>query len=105
MKQEIRSCNSCGAALDAGYRGEHQEKKGKYNAGRLLMEPDNRIAVTLPQLKQANEWLNKQTRNLSFDNNAIVESINIKGLKKKVYACFLHVESAALALESRSDRG
>ncbi|KAJ0075685.1 hypothetical protein Patl1_33777 [Pistacia atlantica] len=92
------------AALDAGFQGGNQEKKGKYNAGRMLMEPDNHIAVTLSQLKHANEWLDKQTRNLSSDNNALVETI--EGLKKKVYACLLlHVDSAALALENRSDRG
>ncbi|KAJ0008148.1 hypothetical protein Pint_29283 [Pistacia integerrima] len=92
------------AALDAGFRGGNQEKKGKYNAGRMLMEPDNHIAVTLSQLKHANEWLDKQTRNLSSDNNALVETI--EGLKKKVYACLLlHVDSAASALENRSDRG
>ncbi|XP_031272532.1 uncharacterized protein LOC116131006 [Pistacia vera] len=92
------------AALDAGFRGGNQEKKGKYNAGRMLMEQDNHIAVTLSQLKHANEWLDKQTRNLSSENNALVETI--EGLKKKVYACLLlHVDSAASALENRSDRG
>ncbi|XP_044496088.1 uncharacterized protein LOC123218642 isoform X2 [Mangifera indica] len=91
------------AALEAGFRGGNQEKKGKYNAGRLLMEPDSHIAVTLSQLKHATEWLDKQTRNLSSDNNALVETI--EGLKKKVYACLLlHVDSAASALENKSDR-
>lgn len=87
-------------ALDAGFR---VEKKGKDSVGRR-MEPDNHIAVTLSQLKQANEWLDKVKTNFSLDKNGLDETV--ERLKKKVYACLLvHVESAASALEGRSDRG
>lgn len=90
------------AALDTGFRVGNQEKKGKYTAGRLL-EADNQIALALSQLKHANGWLDKLRSNLSSDNNGIVETID--RLKQKVYACLLlHVDSAASALENRSDR-
>lgn len=86
-------------ALDAGFR---VEKKGKESMGRRV-EPDNHIAVTLSQLKQAKEWLDKVKTNFSLEKNGLDETV--ERLKKKVYACLLvHVESAASALESRSDR-
>lgn len=92
------------AALDAGFRAGNQEKKGKYTTANRLMEPDNHIAVTLSQLKHANEWLEKLRSNLSSENNGMTETIN--RLKQKVYACLLlHVDSAASALENRADRG
>ncbi|TXG68237.1 hypothetical protein EZV62_003172 [Acer yangbiense] len=92
------------AALDAGFRvGNQETKKGKYSTGRLVMEPDNHIAVKLSQLKHANEWLDKLRNNLSSENNGLVDTID--RLKQKVYGCLLlHVDSAALALENRSDR-
>lgn len=87
------------ASLDAGFRAGNQEKKGKYNTGRLVMEADNSIAVTLSQLKQANEWLDK----IKNSDDGVNETI--ERLKKKVYGCLLlHVDSAAFALENRSDR-
>ncbi|KAI8544740.1 hypothetical protein RHMOL_Rhmol08G0318400 [Rhododendron molle] len=86
-------------ALDAGFR---VEKKGNESMGRRG-EPDNHIAVTLSQLKQANEWLDKVKTNFSSEKNGLDETV--ERLKKKVYACLLvHVESAASALESRSER-
>lgn len=89
------------AALDAGFRLNCQEKKGKNNATRRV-EPDNHIAITLSQLKNANEWLEKLKSNSSSENE-LMETID--QLKKKVYSCLLvHVESAATALENRSDR-
>lgn len=90
-------------ALDTGFHLKPQEKKGKDSAGRRN-EPDNHIAVTLSQLKKANEWLDKLKNNISSDNTGLVG--NVDRLKQKVYACLLvHVESAASALENRSDRG
>lgn len=89
-------------ALDAGFRKGNQDKKGRNNAGRQT-EADNHIAVALSQLKQANEWLDKLKGNLSSAESGSRETID--RLKKKVYSCLLvHVESAASALESRSDR-
>ncbi|KAK6914653.1 Protein of unknown function DUF936, plant [Dillenia turbinata] len=83
-------------ALNDGFRVGNQEKKGKERK----LEPDNHIAVTLSQLKQANEWLDKLKNNMSSDN-ALAERVD--QLKQKVYACLLvHVDSAASALENRS---
>lgn len=91
------------AALDVGFHLNTQEKKGKDIAGRRN-EPDNHIAVTLSQLKKANEWLDKLKSNSSSEDDGLVETVN--RLKHKVYSCLLvHVESAATALENRSDRG
>lgn len=89
-------------ALDGGFRVGTQEKKGKDSVGQR-MEPENHIALTLSQLKQANEWLEKIRNNLGSENNALLETID--QLKQKLYACLLlHVDSAASALENRSDR-
>ncbi|KAK6911822.1 Protein of unknown function DUF936, plant [Dillenia turbinata] len=83
-------------ALIAGFRAGNQEKKGKERK----LEPDNHIAVTLSQLKQANEWLDEFKNNMSSDN-PLAERVD--QLKQKVYACLLvHVDSAASALENRS---
>ncbi|KAK2970030.1 hypothetical protein RJ640_008370 [Escallonia rubra] len=91
------------AALDAGFQVGNQEKKGKDGVARQ-MEPNNHIAVALSQLKQANEWLDRLGSNLNSEKNGLLETID--RLKQKVYACLLvHVDSAASALESRSDRG
>lgn len=91
------------AALDVGFRLNNQEKKGKDSTGRRN-DPDNHIAVTLSQLKKANEWLDKLKRNSSSEHIGLVETVD--RLKQKVYSCLLvHVESAATALENRSDRG
>ena len=84
-------------ALDIGFRVVTQEKKGKDGAG-WQMEPDNHIAVTLSQLKHANEWLDKLRSKLSLENDGLAETV--EQLKQKVYSCLLaHVESAASALE------
>lgn len=86
-------------ALEGGFRVGTQEKKGKDRR----TEPDNHIAVALSQLKQANEWLDKLKTNSSSEKNELSETV--QHLKQKIYACLLvHVDSAALALESRSDR-
>ncbi|CAN1169089.1 hypothetical protein LINPERHAP2_LOCUS28202 [Linum perenne] len=92
-------------ALDSGFRVPVQERKGKGGGrGRLMEAENNQIAVTLSQLKHANDWLDKLRNNLNAETNApLIE--NIDCLKKKVYACLLaHVDSAALALENQADR-
>ncbi|XP_004305766.1 PREDICTED: uncharacterized protein LOC101315368 [Fragaria vesca subsp. vesca] len=88
------------AELDAGgFHLNTQEKKGKESAARRN-EPDNHIAVTLSQLKNSNEWLDKLKTSLSSESSGLVETVD--RLKQKVYACLLvHVESAASALENR----
>ncbi|KAL4292095.1 hypothetical protein GQ457_14G007510 [Hibiscus cannabinus] len=86
-------------ALDVGFRIGSQEKKGKTGTGRLT-EQDNHIAVTLSQLKYANEWLGEVRNSLSTDNNGMMETV--ERLNQKVYTCLLsHVDSAATALENR----
>ncbi|RVW52183.1 hypothetical protein CK203_077866 [Vitis vinifera] len=71
------------------------EKKSKEIVGRR-MEPDNHIAVTLSQLKHANEWLDKLRSKLSSENNELVKTID--RLKQKIYACLLaHVDSAGIS--------
>ncbi|KAI3463205.1 hypothetical protein Pfo_019868 [Paulownia fortunei] len=86
-------------ALEIGFRGGGQEKKGKESAARVL-EQNNHIALTLSQLKQANEWLDKLRSNSSSEKTEFLETID--RLKQKVYACLLvHIDSAASALESR----
>lgn len=89
-------------ALETGFRVDTQDKKGKDNAGRRV-EPENHIAVTLSQLKHANELLDKMKSRTSSENKEQVE--NIEQLKQKVYSCLLvHIDSAASALENRSGR-
>ncbi|KAL0463776.1 UNVERIFIED_CONTAM: hypothetical protein Slati_0265200 [Sesamum latifolium] len=91
--------NFLGEALEIGFRGGSQEKKGKESAARVV-EQNNHIASTLSQLKQANEWLDKLRSNSSSEKSELLETID--RLKQKVYACLLvHVDSAASALESR----
>lgn len=81
-------------ALNSGFRPH--EKKGKGNAG------NNQIAATLSQLKRVNEWLDQFRGNLNSDSNALIETVD--RLKQKVYACLLvHIDSAASALENKSD--
>lgn len=88
-------------ALDCGFK---VEKKAKDSAGRRT-EPNNHIAITLSQLKQANEWLDRLKGNLVAEKAHQGAADRVDKLKKKVYACLLvHVDSAASALESRSDR-
>ncbi|XP_057549249.1 uncharacterized protein LOC130827528 isoform X2 [Amaranthus tricolor] len=94
------------AALDTGFRVD--KKIGKDHIGRKSLEPNNHIAVTLSQLKQANEWLDKlkgSVHNISAQSKDYGVLERVDKLKKKVYACLLvHIDSAASALESRSDR-
>lgn len=92
-------------ALDAGFHVAAQEKKGKDFAAQRMEPENNHIAVALSQLKHANEWLDILRSKLSSeDTNELVETVD--RLKQKIYACLLaHVDSAASALENRSNRG
>ncbi|CAA0382382.1 unnamed protein product [Arabidopsis thaliana] len=98
LKRETRSwfLKFLEDALDTGLHATVPEKKGKTKGARLA-EPDNHIAETLSQLKQANEWLEKvKNDNLSSDNSLLE---NIERLKKKIYSCLLlYVDSAASAI-------
>lgn len=89
--------------LDAGFSGVSQEKgkETKDIAGRKVVQA-NHIALTLSQLKHANDWLDKLRSSLnSEDEEGLLESVD--RLKRKVYSCLLvHIDSAALALENRA---
>lgn len=90
-------------ALDAGFHTKSMEKKSKEIAGRRMGpdNEDNHIALTLSQLKHANDWLDKLRSKLSSENSELVKTID--RLKQKIYACLLALaDSAASALESRS---
>ncbi|KAI7752268.1 hypothetical protein M8C21_012781 [Ambrosia artemisiifolia] len=103
-------------ALDVGFQmgnlETHVKGKGKThnnnnnNNVATKSEPNSQIAVTLSQLKLANEWLDNLRNKLMMlqqKNGVQVETID--RLKQKIYSCLLvHVDSAALALENKSDR-
>ncbi|KAI3512483.1 hypothetical protein L1887_19799 [Cichorium endivia] len=96
-------------ALDVGFQlGNLEAVKGKgknqNNVGNKT-EPNSQIAVTLSQLKHANEWVDKlRSKMISERKEDVVETID--RLKQKIYTCLLvHVDSAAFALEkNRQDR-
>ncbi|PWA71492.1 hypothetical protein CTI12_AA278440 [Artemisia annua] len=96
-------------ALDVGFQmGNLETVKGKgKNHGNVVNkpEPNSQIAVTLSQLKHANEWLDKLRSKMVLEKQEVhVETID--RLKQKIYTCLLvHVDSAAFALENRLDRG
>ncbi|KAJ9559762.1 hypothetical protein OSB04_004922 [Centaurea solstitialis] len=95
-------------ALDVGFQMgslETVKAKGKnHNHVANKTEPNSQIAVTLSQLKQANEWLDTLRSKMVLEKQDILLE-TIDGLKQKIYACLLvHVDSAAFALENRSDR-
>ncbi|XP_057797085.1 uncharacterized protein LOC131013097 isoform X1 [Salvia miltiorrhiza] len=88
-------------ALEFGFRGSSssQEKKGKESLARVL-EQNNHIALTLSQLKQANEWLDKVRSNSGLEKGEVLDRID--ELKQKVYACLLvNIDLAASALDTR----
>ncbi|KAL4560129.1 hypothetical protein LXL04_032278 [Taraxacum kok-saghyz] len=96
-------------ALDVGFKmGNLETVKGKgKNQNNVVNknEPNSQIAVTLSQLKQANEWLDGlRSKMVSERKEVVVETID--RLNQKIYTCLLvHVDSAAFALEkNRSDR-
>lgn len=73
-----------------------QERKGKESSARVL-EQNNHIALTLSQLKQANEWLDKAKSGSGLEVLGRIDE-----LKQKVYACLLvHIDFAASALDTR----
>ncbi|KAF9689819.1 hypothetical protein SADUNF_Sadunf01G0132200 [Salix dunnii] len=88
-----------------GFHVATQGKKGKDFATQRMDRENSHIAVTLSLLKHANEWLDKLRCKLtSEDINGIMETVD--RLKQKIYSCLLaHVDSAASALENRSNRG
>lgn len=91
--------------LDTGFRASAPESKGKDAFGRRAETKNNHIAVTLSQLKQASEWLDRFRGKLQSQNSGL-QLETVDRLKQKVYSSLLvHVESAATALETRSDRG
>ncbi|KVH97914.1 uncharacterized protein LOC112511755 [Cynara cardunculus var. scolymus] len=96
-------------ALDVGFQmGNLETVKGKgknHNNIANKTEPSSQIAVTLSQLKQANEWLDKLRSKMMLEEKQEMLVETIDGLKQKIYACLLvHVDSAAVALENRCDR-
>lgn len=104
MKQETRSwfLKFLEEAIDTGFHASVPEKKGKTKGARQA-EPDNHIAETLSQLKQANEWLDKVKNDHHSSDNSLLE--NIERLKKKIYSCLLlYVDSAASAMEYQQAR-
>ncbi|KAL7617445.1 hypothetical protein Lser_V15G01495 [Lactuca serriola] len=100
-------------ALDVGFQMGNLETvkgKGKINHNNNVgnkTEPNNQIAVTLCQLKLANEWLDKlRSKMMMISERKEVVVDTIDRLKQKIYTCLLvHVDSAAFALEkNRLDR-
>ncbi|KAF9615048.1 hypothetical protein IFM89_021619 [Coptis chinensis] len=90
-------------ALSSGFCVNTRDKKHKNGSMGQKLEQDDHIAVTLSQLKLTNDWLD-QLKMKALEDDGLAEIVN--KLKKKVYACLLgHVDSAASALENRSDRG
>lgn len=101
LTHETRSwfLNFLEEALELGFRGgcSSQEKKGKER----VVEQNNHIALTLSQLKQANEWLEKVRGSSGLEKGEVLLE-RIDELKQKVYACLLlHIDSAASALDTR----
>lgn len=92
------------AALDVGFQvNNNKENKSKGSTQRQEEATSNQIALTLSLLKHSNEWLDKLRGNLSSEKHGFGETVD--RLKQKLYACLLvHVDSAASALDSRSDR-
>ncbi|KAL6010520.1 hypothetical protein ACLOJK_000954 [Asimina triloba] len=90
-------------ALSKGLRHGSQPKKGKNGVARWRRaDSDDQIAVTLTQLKLANDWLERLQVEAGPENEGLEETVD--NLKQKIYACLLeNVDSAAMALESRSE--
>ncbi|XP_058108742.1 uncharacterized protein LOC131251800 [Magnolia sinica] len=89
-------------ALSTGFRQGAHLKKGKDGTRGRQVESDDRIAGTLSQLKHASDWLDQLRSKVGPENDGLAETVD--RLKQEIYACLLdHVDSAALALENRSD--
>ncbi|ONK75133.1 uncharacterized protein A4U43_C03F13710 [Asparagus officinalis] len=86
-------------ALDNGFKANLSMKKSnKRQESAHSKETDERIAVTLSQLKQASDWLDQ------MENEMIGSVDTVDRVKQKIYACLLgHMESAASALECRNN--
>lgn len=85
-------------ALDVGFQLNEQEYKKKARAVQQT-DTNNQIALTLSQLKHANELLDKLKSKSTLKKD--VETVD--RLKQKLYACLLlHVDSAASALGKSS---
>ncbi|KAK9056556.1 hypothetical protein SSX86_023918 [Deinandra increscens subsp. villosa] len=96
-------------ALDVGFQmGNLETVKGKgknQNNVASKTEPNSQIAVTLSQLKLANEWLDNLRNKMVLEREGGVQVETIDRLKRKIYSCLLvHVDSAALALENKTNR-
>ncbi|KAK1264066.1 hypothetical protein QJS04_geneDACA013549 [Acorus gramineus] len=90
------------SSLSSGFQVSGTQEKKRKDGG-LKKGSDSDIAITLSQLKQSNDWLNQLSGKLGSGNNDELEE-TINQLKQKIYTCLLnHVDSAALALENRSD--
>lgn len=90
-------------ALDSGFQSDsaRMKKNGKDRIGGHSKDSDEQLAMTLIQLKHANDWLDQLKTDASSENDQMQETIN--RLKRKIYDCLLrHVDSAATALESRT---
>ncbi|KAH0452855.1 hypothetical protein IEQ34_017179 [Dendrobium chrysotoxum] len=89
-------------ALDTGFHSDSRSKKGtKDRVIGNTKESEDKIAVTLSQLKQANDWLDQLLSEGGIEEEEVLSTI--ERLKLKVYSCLLgQVESAASALENRT---
>ncbi|EPS65300.1 hypothetical protein M569_09484, partial [Genlisea aurea] len=88
-------------AIDNGLKGGKNihEKHGKESSNQFL-EDDNSIALTLSQLKQATEWLDKIRSSSSSESTEYFERVD--SLKKKLYSCLLiYADSAASSIEKK----
>ncbi|KAI0495688.1 hypothetical protein KFK09_021991 [Dendrobium nobile] len=89
-------------ALDTGFHSDSRSKKAtKDRVEGNTKESEDKIAVTLSHLKQANDWLDQLLSEGGIEEEEVLSTI--ERLKLKVYSCLLgQVESAASALENRT---
>lgn len=93
-------------SLDTGFHSDSRPKKGRKDrvVGTTTKESEDKIAVTLSQLKQASDWLDQLLTEGGIEEDEILSTI--ERLKLKLYSCLLgQVESAASALENRATSG
>ncbi|MQL69381.1 hypothetical protein Taro_001694 [Colocasia esculenta] len=93
-------------ALSSGFHAESHAKKGNNVgcAGGQPKEACGQIAVTLSQLKLANDWLDQLQESSGGDCEGDGLLKTVDKLKQKIYACLLgQVDSAASALENRTN--
>lgn len=88
-------------ALDIGFRVNASMKKSTKDRTSVKSK-DERISITLSQLKLASDWLDQVKSETGHDTIGLLDKID--RLKQKIYACLLgHMETAASALENRSN--